>query len=596
MDLLKLLDERLVSVLDRYSLPGQHVGTDLLELIKNSDAKELIVPVLGMQGMGKSTLINAILKEDILPNEADETTCVPVEVKYGETEEAKVFFLGSDSPVIVHTKAELYEFADNNVNPGNSKKVERIVLYRKNDLLKSGITIVDLPGVGSLTKVNEETTKRYVQNLSTALFVIPTVPTIRKTEAIFIKSVWAQFPIATFVQNRWAGETQQVVDESVPYNTMRLEQIAEQLHNPFDKHIIVVNFYDAISGYLNKNDEKVKQSNIEELIKRLEDISATWEDTFKESLEDRFRNTLDYGKRRIEEKIASIDKTQEQLFEERKRLQEQYEKETDEIKRLLKEAKNELYDEEDSVDAFITEITEDYTGQLRARTHQIIDKGITDGERLTKAFNDYQREQADLVYEAIVDKTSELKVSIEKKLERFGRTVSQDLTFAPSFIDFRKESAFKFEKGLEVIMDAGGGVGGIYAGMAVSAKMAAAGGALAGPVGVVAGFLAGAVVSLAVGAVAHKTKRVITQKRGKVTKTEIEVAIMGSRSEIKKALRDTFNDFFTKVRASFDDILSTRKEQYQKKVEDLANPVKDLDKKEALEELKFIASVLDKTR
>ena len=126
--------------------------------------------------------------------------------------------------------------------------------------------------------------------------------------------------------------------------------------------------------------------------------------------------------------------------------------------------------------------------------------------------------------------------------------------------------------------------------------MAAAGGALAGPVGAVAGFLACAVVSLAVGAVAHKTKRVITQKRGKVTKTEIEVAIMGSRSEIKKALRDTFNDFFTKVRASFDDILSTRKEHYQKKVEDLANPVKDMDKKEALEELKFIASVLDKTR
>lgn len=126
----------------------------------------------------------------------------------------------------------MYEYVDNNSNPGNEKQVSRIVLYRKNDLLAKGLTIVDLPGVGSLTRANEETTNRYIKNLCTAIFVIPTVPTIRKTEAMFIKSVWSQFPIALFVQNRWANDTRQAVTESVQYNTMRLKQIAEQLNNP----------------------------------------------------------------------------------------------------------------------------------------------------------------------------------------------------------------------------------------------------------------------------------------------------------------------------------------------------------------------------
>ena len=595
MELLHFLNDRLVAILDRYSLPGQHVGTDLAELISNSDTKELIIPVLGMQGMGKSTLINSLLKEDILPNEADETTCVPVEVKYGDKEEARVFFLGSESPAIVHTKAELYDYADNNLNPGNSKNVERIVLYRNNDLLRSGVTIVDLPGVGSLTKANEETTKRYIQNLCTALFVIPTVPTIRKTEAVFIKGVWTQFPTAIFVQNRWVGETQLAVDESVSFNTMRLKQIADQIHNPFDGKIIVINFYDAISGYLSKNNDQVEQSNIGELLAKLELISSKWEETFKESLKERFQNTLEYGKGRIEEKIASIDKTHEQLFEEKKCLLEQFEKETTDIKRLLKEAKKDLDDEQEEIEAFISDKTKEYSGKLRARTHQLIDKGLTDGERLTQAFYDYQEEESGSVYEAIVDRIGDLKISIEKKIERIVEAVNADISFAPSFVDFKKESAFKFEKVLEPVLDAGGAAGGALGGAAVAGIIGKSAilGSAAGPLGTAAGIAVGAAICVVVGVVARKGRKEITKKRGNGTKTEIEFSIMESESELKKAMRESFNDFFEEVYSSFDEILRTRKEQYEIMLEDLTHPVEDLDRASAREDLNYVVSVLD---
>ena len=111
MTIQQFVDEKLVRILDKYSIPGQEVGSSLKEAIFRSDNKELIIPVLGMQGMGKSTLINAILKEDIMPSEADETTCVPVEVKYGETELAEVYFISNTKKEIVHTKKELYEEA-----------------------------------------------------------------------------------------------------------------------------------------------------------------------------------------------------------------------------------------------------------------------------------------------------------------------------------------------------------------------------------------------------------------------------------------------------------------------------------------------------
>lgn len=159
----EFVNDQLVDVLNKYSEEPNKVGSLLRQAINNSENKEMIVPVLGMQGLGKSTLINALLRENILPSEVDETTCVPVEVKYGEEERAEVHFENTNDIDIVNTQVELANYVDNNFNPANKKGVERIVLFRKNDLLKSGLIVVDLPGVGSLTIENENTTKRYIE-------------------------------------------------------------------------------------------------------------------------------------------------------------------------------------------------------------------------------------------------------------------------------------------------------------------------------------------------------------------------------------------------------------------------------------------------
>ena len=187
MKLSVFFDQKLEDFLNRYSDVQESIGTNLRRIIRNLDNSEVIIPVLGMQGMGKSTLINGLLKENILPNDADETTCVPVEVKFGTEECAKVHFFDSENIIVLHTREELNDYVDNNYNPANEKHVSFIELFRGNDMLKNGMVIVDLPGVGSLTKENENTTKRYVENLCSAIFVIPTVPTIRNKEYLFIK-------------------------------------------------------------------------------------------------------------------------------------------------------------------------------------------------------------------------------------------------------------------------------------------------------------------------------------------------------------------------------------------------------------------------
>lgn len=91
-------DERFYNLLEKY-LNNDKQGIDynryFEHFIENLNKKEIMVPVLGIQGAGKSSFLNAILmEENVLPTDVDETTCVPVEVRYGEnTDEAVVYYL-----------------------------------------------------------------------------------------------------------------------------------------------------------------------------------------------------------------------------------------------------------------------------------------------------------------------------------------------------------------------------------------------------------------------------------------------------------------------------------------------------------------------
>lgn len=83
---------KLLDVIKKYSPINEDYSQLLLQIEDRINNPDIIVPVIGTQGMGKSTIINALVGEDVLPNEADETTCIPVEIRYGEKKLTEVHF------------------------------------------------------------------------------------------------------------------------------------------------------------------------------------------------------------------------------------------------------------------------------------------------------------------------------------------------------------------------------------------------------------------------------------------------------------------------------------------------------------------------
>ncbi|WP_373897754.1 dynamin family protein [Haloimpatiens sp. FM7315] len=577
-------DNKLFTILNKYS-EDQKMGYVLNTIIKNISSKEIIIPVLGMQGMGKSTLINSILSENILPNDADETTCVPVEVKYGQVEKAVVYFKDSSKNVEAYTREGLNEYVDNICNPGNEKKVSHIVLYRKNDLLKNGATIVDLPGVGSLTKENQDTTMRYIKNLCAAIFVIPTTPTIRCSEEMFIKGVWMQFASAIFVQNNF-GETKREVKESVNFNTKVLKNIAKSINTPFNDDIIVVNAYDAITGRLKEDTELVESSNINALINKISNTVSNWHENETSVLKSKVALMLATCKREIDNIIKESNLTAEELKKACDLEEENFKINTKKLEAQVEEIIEFLEEKEDEVESFAKTESKKCVENIRREIFRVIDSGVVDGEMLTEAFTNYQEQYFSDVMSAYYDLSQNIIFEISELMEELSKTVKFENSVSIAALNFNNGQALKFEKGLAMGFDLAGAVIGIKVGVSL--------GSAGGPLGIAIGALAGAAVGIVANLAGKGTKNAITAKRAAEAKRQIEPTIDNVGKLIKTEFTKAFSELSEQFNESLEEYISLRKKAFKElKAKNIEKCQETFSLKYNLDELKADYNYLD---
>ena len=547
----------LLRLLEKYSPMGQNYAQLILEIEKKSSMSDMIVPILGTQGMGKSTMINAILGEDILPSEADETTCVPVEIRYGPEPKGIVRFLDDKPETPVNTKTELSAFVDNNFNPGNEKRVSHIVLYRDYALLKTGLVIVDLPGVGSLTKANEETTTKYIQNLCVAIFIISTSPPILKTEANFITSVWRSFNSVYFVQNVWDDNSEDETREGLDHNKKVLSEISQKISAPMLHPIIPVNAYAAAKGSLEKNQELIRTSNINELLEALTSFAKRYREESTSALEARVEQLVASAGEQAAYEVRLANMNHDEQLAAMEMEKKHFESVSYEIEEKVGGIKRQLQSDQRKVQSFATETATKYSNLLRTKIHRLVDRGIVDGDLLTKVFVNLQSQYATEAMDEVHEKFEAIWEELKSKLEELDDVLQKEDLHSPEAGAFNKTQAFKWEK----VMDASFKIGG-----AIGSAIAFA--AIGGP----AGFAAALAIGLAGSLFGWASRKVKVKSRGNQTKRELEQPITDFKSSITKVINDSFSEFADKTCSRLNGYIAARSEELdniQRKITEL---------------------------
>lgn len=536
--------------LNRYSPTVPDLGTRLEEDLARLRQAPRILPVVGMQGMGKSTLLDAVLGKQLLPAEADETTCVPVEIKYGPRERAIVHLPGGTQEIEQVTSAALAEFVDNALNPGNARQVEFIELFCPAELLRDGLVLVDLPGVGSLTQVNEETTRRYLQDIVAAIFVISIVPPIRKQDAIFIKMFWAQFRAAVFVQNDW-GETEEELAEGTGHNTAILKKIGAELNCPFSSsQILTVNAHQALSGALRYNQEEVAESHIEALRQAIRNLGATWEARLEEAFRARLQLSLISALAEAKRRLGQIHASEEEQKKTAARELAEFRAISLELKSKVMSVQIQLGTIIHDLDKKVAEQAQKTGENIRSQIFAVIDQGTVDGPYLAEAFKNIQDVELGAFGDFIVDELNKLGNELREELEALNELLLQD-RFRMQARFMSVEEKLKFEK----VVGAAIGVGGV-----VGAFLGA--GALAGfivsnPAGWVVGAV-GVAISVAAGLLGFSVTSLFHNMRKREAKKLLRPKIQELRDSLVANCRRDLEAIRQEVHANLDELVTER--------------------------------------
>ena len=203
----------------RYAIPAQRLG----ELEKRLTQGRFHLAVLGQVKRGKSTLINALLGEDILPSSVVPLTALPTFIRHGDQRSLRVRYTDSRPDTVLNgepTKCiedlgllashlsenrwlqkQLMAFVTEDANPENEKGVLQVEITHPAAILRD-VVLIDTPGIGSTYRHNTEATMNFLPQCDAALFVISADPPITEVEVSFLKEIRSRVAQVFFVLNK----------------------------------------------------------------------------------------------------------------------------------------------------------------------------------------------------------------------------------------------------------------------------------------------------------------------------------------------------------------------------------------------------------
>lgn len=183
---------------------------DVVEKIKvlkeKNQGENFKVLVMGEFSAGKSTMINALIGEPILPERALTATAIITEIKYGVEKKAIIYpiqgrWTGGDEPFEVPvTELRKYLLINHNIGDADGKDVntlagnviaspfERAEVFMPLEILKDGVEIIDSPGLNDPAS-HGDITHKYLPNVHAIIYCVNGLRAYSQSEKVVIENL-----------------------------------------------------------------------------------------------------------------------------------------------------------------------------------------------------------------------------------------------------------------------------------------------------------------------------------------------------------------------------------------------------------------------
>jgi len=203
-------------------LNEKNVINSLDEIAEKLSSKLFYLVIVGLFKRGKSSIINALIGQELAPVAVTPVTSVITFFQYAPETGAEVYYTSGKKYTIDPAEVSYYISEEN--NPKNKKGVECVRIFVKSPLLEN-LILVDTPGLGSLFSHNTATTIEFLPRIDAALFVMSADVPISKADEEFLKQIKDSIPNVLFVLNKSDLLAPGDLDKMMKYNLNMLKEI-----------------------------------------------------------------------------------------------------------------------------------------------------------------------------------------------------------------------------------------------------------------------------------------------------------------------------------------------------------------------------------
>lgn len=175
--------EQLAELAGNLGMHSLRVDIEGARLPKLAEGRFNLV-VLGEFNHGKSTFVNALLGEALVPVGITPTTATINHIVYGAEPRARVLLRDGGTIEISPTELEDYVTLE---GEHASEDIRYVELAYPSELLRERITLVDTPGVNDINQARAEVTYSYIPRADAVIFLLDSTQVLKQSERTFIQ-------------------------------------------------------------------------------------------------------------------------------------------------------------------------------------------------------------------------------------------------------------------------------------------------------------------------------------------------------------------------------------------------------------------------
>ena len=224
------------------------------DLVRKLEEDRFHLVVVGEFNHGKSSFVNALLGEAVLPVGVTPTTAAIHHLKYSDEPEATIAYSSGKREVIPFNDARRFAVGGG----ASSDEVDFLEIGYPAPLLKERILLVDTPGVNDLSLSRADITYSYIPRADAVLFLLDAGQILKESERVFLeeKLLKGSRDKIVFVITKWDLLDTAERKEALDYAKLQLARLVK------DPVVFPISAETALTG-------RVAESGMPELLGHL---------------------------------------------------------------------------------------------------------------------------------------------------------------------------------------------------------------------------------------------------------------------------------------------------------------------------------------